>query len=124
MPNSTSSAAARKALGVIRLVFGTLALTMPHVLVRRFPEEGPNATAAEYAFRMFGVRTVVIGLELLLLKGTELERAAKIAPVIHGSDTVAAFLAARYGQLPKRMGTTLVAVSAFNTVLSVIGRRR
>lgn len=124
MPNSTSSAVARKALGVIRLVFGTLALTMPQVLVQRFPEPGQKATAATYAFRMFGIRTVIIGLELLLLKDAELERAANIAPVIHGSDTVAAFLAARYGQLPKRMGTALVAVSAFNTVLSVIGRRR
>jgi hypothetical protein len=124
MPDTTSSAVARKTLGAIRLTFGTLALTMPHVLVRRFSEEGQNATAATYAFRMFGIRTVIIGLDLLLLKGAELERAANIAPVIHGSDTVAAFLAARYGKLPKRAGITLVTISAFNTVLSLIGRRR
>jgi hypothetical protein len=90
MPDSTSSAMPRKALGVIRLIFGTFALTLPHVLVRRFSGQGQNETAATYAFRMFGIRTVIIGLELLLLKGAELERAANIAPVIHGSDTVAA----------------------------------
>jgi hypothetical protein len=115
---------ARKALGVIRLIFGTFALTLPHVLVRRFSGQGQNETAATYAFRMFGIRTVIIGLELLLLKGAELERAANIAPVIHGSDTVAAFLAARYGHLPRRTGVMLVAISAFNTVLAVIGRKR
>jgi hypothetical protein len=97
---------------------------MPHVLVHRFSEQGQNATAATYAFRMFGIRTVIIGLELLMLKGAELQRAANIAPVIHGSDTVAAFLAARYGKLPRRMGIILITISAINTVLSLIGRRR
>jgi hypothetical protein len=101
-----------------------LALTIPQVLVRRFSEQDQAATPATHGFRMFGVRTVIIGLELLLLKGAELERAANIAPVIHGSDTVAAFLAARYGHLPKRTGVMLVAISALNTVLSVIGRMR
>lgn len=115
---------ARKALGAIRLTLGTLALTMPHLLVRRFSEQGQHATAATYAFRMFGVRTVIIGLELLMLKGAELQRVANVAPVIHGSDTVAAFLAARYGKLPKRTGIILVAVSAINTLLALMGRRR
>jgi hypothetical protein len=115
---------ARKALGAIRLTLGALALTMPQVLVRRFSERSENATAATYAFRMFGIRTIIIGLELLMLKGAELQRVSNIAPVIHGSDTVAAFLAARSGRLPKSMGVMLVAVSAINTLLSLIGRRR
>lgn len=77
MQASTSSAMARKALGAIRHTLGTLALTMPHLLVRRFSEQGQNATAATYAFRLFGVRTVIIGLELLTLKGAELQRVSK-----------------------------------------------
>ncbi|MCU1531641.1 MAG: hypothetical protein JWO49_1212 [Arthrobacter sp.] len=122
MPGSTSGAVARKALGVIRLTFGTVALTAPQVLMHRF--SGQDAAAATYAFRMFGVRTVIIGLELLLLKGAGLERAVNVAPIIHASDTVAALIAARSGQLPQRTGAILVAVSAVNTVLSLIGRRR
>jgi hypothetical protein len=131
MPASISGAVARKSLGVIRIGFGAAALVVPHFLVKNFQAkpEGPEASrdkaiAAQYAFRLFGIRTVIIGFELLLLKGAALERAANLAPIIHGSDTISAFIAAKYGPLPKRMGIILVAIPAVNTGLSVLARRR
>jgi len=131
MSASISSTVARKSLGVIRIGFGAAALVVPHFLIKNFrtkPEESEEARekaiAAQYAFRLFGIRTVIIGLELLVLKGPALERAANLAPIIHGSDTVSAFIAAKYGPLPKRMGIMLVAISAVNTGLSLLARRR
>lgn len=123
---------ARKALGLVRLTFGSIALAAPHILIHRISSPNsedvsradPDETAAKYAFRLFGVRTVIIGLELLLLKGAPLDRAANLAPVIHGSDTVAAILAARSGRLSARTGLMLVSVSALNTALSFLARRR
>jgi hypothetical protein len=50
-------------------------------------------------------------------------RAAKIAPIVHASDTVAAALLAKSGKLPRRAGLLLTAISAVNTLLSLAARR-
>ena len=57
---------ARLALATIRLVNGTLALVAPNTLLRRLGAD-PNANkVAIYPMRMFGIRTVVLGVQLLI----------------------------------------------------------
>jgi hypothetical protein len=64
---------ARIALATIRLVNGGLALLAPEVMLRRFeagrqadPGAGPDpGRVAVYPLRMFGIRTVVLGIQLL-----------------------------------------------------------
>jgi hypothetical protein len=113
---------ARVLLALVRLLNGFLALLVPQMLARNIgidPEENP---AVLYVFRMFGIRTVLIGLDLL---GSGERRAAalRVAPLIHASDTLAAFLASLSGRFPKPTAWVVVGISAFNTLLAVVAKR-
>lgn len=116
------SLSASRTLGAVRLTTGTLGLFAPQILVQRFGKSTQNEVAAAYAFRLFGVRTIILGVELLLMKGQAREQAVKLAPIIHGSDTLAALIAARQGNLPKAAGLSLVGISAINTALALLSR--
>jgi hypothetical protein len=92
------------------------------------PDSSP---AAVYALRLFGIRTIYIGAELLFARGEHLRNAVAVAPVIHVSDTVSAALAGAGGQLPKKSARMGVAISSVNVLLSLLawsnpkrGRRR
>ena len=113
----------RTALGLIRIVNGGLGLFAPHLLIGRIDERQPPSPAAVYAFRLFGVRTILIGRDLLVLRGEALDRALVAAPLIHASDTVAATLVTVTGQVDRRRGTTLIGISALNTVLALLAHR-
>jgi hypothetical protein len=110
---------ARILLACIRLFNGLAALLAPAFLARQVgidPEETPGAL---YVFRMFGIRTVLIGAELLVQTGDRRSEAVRRAMLIHASDTVAAFLATLNGNFPKN-GRIIVLISAANTALAVI----
>jgi len=80
-----------------------------------------------YALRMFGIRTVLIGVDLLVQTGERRAESLRRAIVIHASDTVAAGLAARSGRLPGRTGLLITLISLANTLLAVYanaGERR
>lgn len=123
---------ARILLGLLRLTFGSLALAVPGLLVGRAEGrttdlQGSDNPAAVYAFRMFGIRTVLIGRALLLPEGPQREAAVREAPLIHASDTATATLLTVTGRVPRRAGLGLVAISGLNTVLAVLAvteRRR
>lgn len=113
---------ARVLLASIRLLNGGLALLAPGFLARQVgvdPDANPGIT---YVFRMFGIRTVLIGAELLQPPGERRDDALHRAVLVHASDTLAAFLASLSGQFPKS-GRIIVAISAFNTVLAVVANR-
>lgn len=113
---------ARTALGVVRLVNGTIALVAPDKFLRVIgidPEENQVAT---YFLRMFGIRTILLGLDLLSGEGAARDRAVKRAVVIHATDTVAAVLAGATGALPIRAAVSGAVTSTVNTALSVIAR--
>ena len=113
---------ARILLACIRLFNGLAGLFAPAMLARRLgvdPEANPGML---YVFRMFGIRTVLIGAELLIQTGERRAEATRRAVVIHASDTVAAFIATRSGQFPKN-GRIIVWISAVNTVLAIIANR-
>jgi hypothetical protein len=101
---------ARVVLASVRLFNGVAALLVPGVLAKQVgidPDENP---AAKYVFRMFGVRTVLVAIDLFQSKPDAL----RVAPLMHGSDTIAAFLAARTGKAP----WTIVLISLGNTALA------
>ena len=114
--------AALRTLAAIRLVNGTVALVAPGFLVRR-TSAPPWTTGPNYAFRMFGVRTVVLGTDLLLLTGEGQARVRDQAVLIHAADTVSAVVGALRGEQPARIARMTVGMSAVNTALAVLGRR-
>jgi hypothetical protein len=118
---------ARKILAVIRTVNGAAGLLAPEVLLGRLGVDIAQDRSGTYPFRMFGIRTVLIGLDLLLLTGDELRRAEKLAVLIHAADTVSAGITTARGDLPRKQGLVATAISAVNTGLAVIawkgGRR-
>lgn len=111
---------ARMLLGAIRLVNGIIALFIPQMIIKRFDEDGTSVPVTRYALRMFGVRTVLVALDLFRGPGPTRFYAVKVAPIIHASDTVAAFLAARSGMVPTKTGVLIVAISTMNTILSLV----
>jgi hypothetical protein len=114
---------ARILLALIRLVNGVLALLAPQFLSKRLGIDSESSPAALYVWRMFGIRTVLIGADLLLQKGARRREALRFAIVIHASDTLAAYLAGRDGKLPKDAGRLIVGISAFNTALAIYANR-
>ena len=119
---------ARYALGVVRVVNGVLGLVAPTFIARRLGDAQPERNAAAiYGIRLFGVRTIVIGLDLLRPPGEARDRAVRAAPLIHGSDTATVLTLQRRTVLPAEMARPLAAISGLNTVLAVVavlGARR
>lgn len=123
---------ARYALAAVRLFNGTAALLAPRTLGKRLGVDPDHSPAAVYALRLFGVRTVYVGAELLLKRGDHLRDALRVAPAIHLSDTLAAVAAGATGQLPEKSARTATVISGVNVVLALLassepdpaGRRR
>ncbi len=113
--------AAVRTLAAVRLVNGGLGLIAPGVLVRRTASDA-EGTDPYYAFRMFGIRTVVMGVDLLTLTGADQRRARNQAVLIHATDTACAALGGLRGDLPPRAARTTVAISAVNTALAIVAR--
>jgi hypothetical protein len=122
MANAKVADGARIALAVLRLTFGTLGLLAPQVLIRRIEGDDAESPAAVYAFRLFGIRTVLLGRELLVRQGPGLRSSLNEAPLVHGSDTVTATLLTLGGHVPRRSGISLVTISAVNTMLALVAR--
>jgi hypothetical protein len=115
---------ARVTLGAIRTVNGAAALVAPRFVAKRTGVEGEAADPTLYPWRLFGVRTVVIGVHLIVAQGAQRRWALKVAIPIHASDTIAALMAALRDELPRKQAYTAVAISATNTVLAVLAQER
>jgi hypothetical protein len=114
----------RVLLACIRLVNGLAALVVPGFLARQIGVDPTANPGILYVFRMFGIRTVLIGAELLVYpRGPRRADALRKAVLIHASDTLAAVLAALSGRLPKQ-GRSIVLISALNTLLAIVANRR
>lgn len=114
--------AAGRTLAAIRIVNGSLGLVAPGVLARRTNTD-PASVEPYYAFRMFGIRTVVLGLDLLTLTGAAQDRARAQAVLIHATDTACAAMGGMRGDLAPKAARATVAISGVNTVLAVIAHR-
>jgi hypothetical protein len=123
-PGSRLADRARTTLGVVRLINGALGLLAPGVLVRRLGGEATASPVARYAFRLFGVRTILLGAELLLPNGPVRDQARRTAVIVHAADTAAAAWGAWRRELPPRIAMATVAISAINTLLALLARPR
>jgi hypothetical protein len=115
---------ARITLAGIRLFNGVAALSVPATLARRLGVDPEANPAALYALRLFGVRTILIGAQLLLRDAGLRAHSLRVAPVIHALDAAAALVAGERGQLPRRAATTAALISTVNTGLAVVAQKR
>ncbi|WP_209308944.1 hypothetical protein [Blastococcus sp. CT_GayMR16] len=116
----TLGTTARYALGGVRILAGTTGLLAPAMIINRFGDINPAANpAAIYGLRLFGIRTVLIGADLFRLKGRDLDRALRVAPIIHASDTATVLTLQRHKQLSPERARPLALLSALNTVLAI-----
>lgn len=113
---------ARVALGIIRLANGLAALLAPLWLLRQLGANPQANRSVPYVFRMFGIRTILIGIELLRPDSEVRKQSVQQAVIIHGSDTTAAAIAGLTGQLPPRAAIKAVAISGVNTALALLSR--
>ncbi len=111
---------ARILLAGIRIFNGGAALFAPAWMAGRLGDN-PNS-AIIYALRLFGVRTIIIGVELLVPDEQRRANALRYAIPIHASDTITAALAGIQGQLPRRTSILLTALSGLNTTLAVLAQ--
>lgn len=109
---------ARLTLAAIRTTNGVLALLAPGVFTRRMGADAATDGPARYPLRLFGIRTVLIGADLVLLSGPARRRALQEGVVIHASDTVSAVFAGVRGEVPRRFAFTAAGISATNTALA------
>jgi hypothetical protein len=107
-------------LAGVRMFNGAIGLVAPATPAQRI---GTPEGAPLYPWRMFGVRTVIIGAELLSRDAPTRERAVRLALPIHASDTFSAVIGGLLGETSKRRTIMLTAISGTNTVLAVLARR-
>jgi hypothetical protein len=111
---------ARYALGGIRIVNGGLGLLAPALIQKRLGDLAPERNAAAiYGLRLFGIRTVLIGLDLIRLTGPALDNALQSAVLIHASDTATVLTLQRRKVLSPELARPLALISGLNTVLAV-----
>jgi hypothetical protein len=90
------------------------------MIISRFGDANPTANpAAIYGLRLFGIRTVLIGADLIRLRGRDLDRALAVAPIVHASDTATVLALQRNKQLSPEHARPLALLSGLNTVLAV-----
>jgi hypothetical protein len=114
--------AARVTLAGIRIANGAVGLIAPQKLAERLGVE-EDAGPMGYPFRMFGIRTILIGLDLLAGDPVVRRHAVREAVLIHASDTVSAFVTGVTGGLPRKGAAAATAISAINTGLAVLAAR-
>jgi hypothetical protein len=110
---------ARYALAAIRIANGLLALVAPSLIIRRFGEDPEKDAAAIYGLRLFGVRTVLIGADLIREQGQPLQHTIDQAVLIHASDTLTAATLGTSGRLRPQMAVPITLISALSTALAV-----
>lgn len=114
---------ARVTLAAIRLFNGGAALFAPGALAARTGVRAAADGPVLYPWRMFGIRTLLIGSDLLSRNDEVRRHALRVAGIVHASDTASAFAALRSGQVPRKTAVTATAISSLNTVLALLARR-
>ena len=110
------------ALAGIRFFMGAMALLVPRSQVERLDIDADESPALLYFQRMFGIRTILIALDLVTGDEEDRRRALRRSPMIHASDATAAALAGRSGNLAPGPARMTVAISLVNLLLALIAR--
>ncbi|MDQ3849950.1 MAG: hypothetical protein M3296_04965 [Actinomycetota bacterium] len=108
------------ALAAIRMVNGVLALLAPRTLAKRLDVDADRSPALLYFQRMFGIRTILIALDLVVGDRAHTVRALRTGRVIHASDVCAAALAGLRGNLAPRPAVMTTAISLVNLALALV----
>lgn len=114
-PNATQ---ARTALGVMRITIGSSALLAPRLAGRLFgfrPAENPELPAMG---RMFAIRNVAMGLDLL--QGDRQSHWPRYHVAIDAADAVVLLAGGARGYLSKRTTVIATATALLATALGVI----
>jgi hypothetical protein len=122
MRNHQARDYARIALGLIRLFNGAAALFAPSMLMQRLGVDPKAQAATAYGLRMFGIRTILIGADLLRDRPEARAEALRAAPLIHASDVVSAVTAGLRGDLPRRGALLATLISSVNVALAVVAQ--
>jgi hypothetical protein len=109
-------------LAAIRFVNGTAALFFPHALARRLDIDADDSPGLLYFQRMFGIRTILIALDLLTGDRDRTIRALRAGRVIHASDATGAALAGMRGNLAPRPATLTTVISLVNLLLALVAQ--
>jgi hypothetical protein len=118
----TPSDYARVALAGIRIFNGAAGVVSPDGLVRRLGVADADGGTV-HVTRMFGIRTVLLGLDLVSPVPEVRRHALKLAVVVHASDTTSAALAGITRRMPVKTAVFATAISAVNTALAVVANR-
>ncbi|HEU4865416.1 MAG TPA: hypothetical protein VFT76_04120, partial [Actinomycetota bacterium] len=113
----------RVTLAAVRLFNGGASLVAPRMFAQRLGRESDADGAAVHALRMFGIRTVLIALDLLSRDQAVRRHALRFSVLIHATDTVSAAMAGLNGQLPPKAARLATGVSAANVVLALLASR-
>ena len=109
-----------KALASIMLANGTLGMMAPRFLTRRLGVKPELQPGMIYVFRMFGVRTVFLAVDLIRVPDQR-GRSLREGVLVHSVDAGAALTAGALGQLPGRHALLVAAISIVNTALAIRG---
>ena len=111
---------ARITLAGVRLFNGGAALAAPGPFVRRLGTEADANGPGVHISRMFGIRTVLIAIDLLSRDPEVRSHALRVALLVHVSDTISAAASGISKQMPPRAAALATGVSAANVVLAAI----
>lgn len=109
-------------LAAVRFINGALALFVPHQLAHRLDIDADKSPGLLYFQRMFGIRTILVALDLVTGSEADRARALRRAPIIHACDATGAALATVRGNLAPRPGRMAVIISLVNLLLALIAR--
>lgn len=115
---------ARYGLAGVRIVNGSLGLFAPTVLIKRLDPDTEPSPAAIYAFRLFGIRTILLGLDLLIRPEAEVQRALRQGVLIHASDLLTVVLLGLTKKLPPTTAAVTGLISGGNVAMAVAGIER
>jgi hypothetical protein len=115
---------ARQGLAGVRILTGTLGLVAPAILIKRMEPDGRQSPAAVYAFRLFGIRTILLGLDLLIRPDDDVQRELRQGIVIHTSDVLTVVVLGVRRQIPRRTAVLTTLISGTNLALAIVGMER
>jgi hypothetical protein len=102
-----------------RLVVGGGALVAPRLTARAFGIDPDNNPAASYVGRLFGVRAVLMAIQLASAVPEERVRLLRQNVAVDLVDAVAAIAATRSGALGRRSGVAATAAALFEAGLGL-----
>lgn len=114
---------ARLALATIRITVGSTALFVPRAFARSLEVDPDIHPAVIYVSRMFGIRTIFIGTDILVRDEALRTMALRTGVVIHLSDATAAAIAGARRQIPRSAAVRAMLLSSLNAGLAVVAHR-